>query len=106
MIDIPFNIKTDSLLFMSRKITTVISFKIESTFEEWVKIFDSKEADLRHSEFDIKPLFRGFSKDDPKKVICIHQAPEGNIQKFVQANSEWIKSHKVDFSSMEESSWI
>ena len=65
-----------------------------------LKIFDSKEADLRHSEFDIKPLFRGFSKDDPKKVICIHQAPEGNIQKFVQANSEWIKSHKVDFSSM------
>ena len=106
MIDIPFNIKTDSLLFMSREITTVISFEIDSTFEEWVKIFDSKEADLRHSEFDIKPLFRGFSKDDPKKVICIHQAPEGNIQKFVQANSEWIKSHKVDFSSMEESSWI
>ena len=34
------------------------------------------------------------------------RAPEGNIQKFVQANSEWIKSHKVDFSSMEESSWI
>ena len=87
MIDIPFNIKTDSLLFMSRKITTVISFKIESTFEEWVKIFDSKEADLRHSEFDIKPLFRGFSKDDPKKVICIYQPPGGNIQNFIQSNS-------------------
>ena len=72
---------------MSSKITTIISFKIESTFEEWVKIFDSKEADLRHTEFDIKPLFRGFSKDDPKKVICINQAQEGNIQEFVQANS-------------------
>jgi len=106
MLDIPFNVKKISYSLMSRKITTVISFKIESKFEEWVKIFDSKEANLRHSEFDIKPLFRGFSKDDPKKVICIHQAPEENIQKFVQANSEWIKSHKVDFSSMEESSWI
>ena len=63
MFDIPFNIKKISYYLMSRKITTVISFKIESTFEEWVKIFDSKEADLRHSEFDIKPLFRGFSKD-------------------------------------------
>ena len=93
MFDIPFNIKKISYSLMSRKITNV-------------KIFDSKEADLRHSEFDIKPLFRGFSKDDPKKVICIHQAPERNIQKFVQANSEWIKSHKVDFSSMEESSRI
>ena len=91
---------------MSRKITTVISFKIESTFEEWVKIFDNKEADQRHSEFDIKPLLRGFIKDDQKKVICIHQAPKRNIQRFAQANSKWIKSHKVDFSSMEESSWI
>ena len=91
---------------MSRKITTVISFKIESTFEEWVKILDSKEADRRHSEFDIKPLLRGFSKDDPKKVIWIHQAPEGNIQKFFQAKSKWINSHKIDFSTMEESSWI
>jgi len=90
---------------MSKEITTVISFKIESTFKEWVKIFDSKESYLRHSEFDIKPLFRGFSKDDPKKVICIHRAPEGNIQKFVQSNSEWIKSHKVDFLSMEELYW-
>ena len=41
-----------------------------------------------------------------KKVTCINQAAEGNIQKFVQANSEWIKSEKVDFSTMDESSWI
>ena len=91
---------------MSRKITTVISFKIESTFEELVKFFDSKETDLRHFEFDIKPFFRGFSKDDPKKVICIYQDQEGNIQKFFQANSELIKINKVNFSTMEESSWI
>ena len=106
MFDIPFNIKKISYCLMSRKITTAISFKIESKFEEWVKIFDGKEANLRHSEFDIKPLFRGFSKDHPKKVICIHLAPKGNFQRFVQANSAWIKSHKIDFSSMEESSWI
>ena len=91
---------------MSRKINIMISYKNESTFEEWLKIFDCKKTDLRHSKFDIKQLFRGFNKDDPKKVICIHQDSEGNIQKFVQANSEWIKSHKVDFSNMEESSWI
>ena len=91
---------------MSCSVTSVFTFNIESTFDEWAAIFDSAEADKRHSEFDIKPLFRGFSKDDPKKVICIHQAPEGNIQKFIQANSEWIKSHKVDFSTIEESAWI
>ena len=91
---------------MFRKIKTIISSKIESRFEEWVIIFDSKEADLRHSEFNIKRLFRRFSKDDPKKVICIHKAPEGNIQKFVKANIESTKSHNVDFLTMEESSWI
>ena len=80
---------------MSREITIIISFKIKSKFEEWVKIFDSKEADLRHCEFDINPFFRGFSKDDPKKVICINKATEGNIQKFVQSNSEWIKVTKL-----------
>ncbi len=106
MFNITLNIKKITYSLMSREKTTVISFKIENTFEEWVKIFDSKEADLRHSEFDIEPLFRGFSKDDPKKVIYIKEAPEGNIQNFFQANSERIKSHKVDFSSMEESSWI
>ena len=64
------------------------------------KILDSIEEYLRHSEFDINPLFIGFSKDDPKKVIYIHQAQEGNIQKLFKANSEWIKSHKVDFSTI------
>ena len=46
---------------MFRKITTEISFKIESTYQEWVKFFDSKKADLRNYEFDIKPIFREFS---------------------------------------------
>ncbi len=64
MFDLPFNIKKISYYLMFRKITTAISFKIESTFEEWVKIFDSKEADLRHSEFDIKPLL-----EDSVKMI-------------------------------------
>ena len=91
---------------MPRKIITVISFKIESKFEEWVKFFDSKEADPGHPKIDIKPPFGGFSKDDPNKVNCMHHTPEGNIQKFVQANIEWIKSHKVHLSTLEESTWI
>ncbi len=91
---------------MTLQITTVLTFKIESTFEEWSAIFDSEEADRRHSEFKIKPIFRGVSKNDPKKVIVLLQSPEGNIQKFVEANSKWIESHTVDFSTMEESTWI
>ena len=75
-------------MFMSRKITTIISLRSANTFEEWVNFFDIKERNLRYSESDIKPLFRILSVDDPKKVIFINQAPEGNIQKFVQANNE------------------
>ena len=78
-----------------RKITILISFKIESIFEEWAKIFDSKQADLRHSKFEINLLFRGFSKDDPKKVVCIQQAPDGNIQKFVQEIVNGLKVTKL-----------
>ena len=91
---------------MSRTIKKLIYFEIKGTFEKLVKIFDIKEVDIKHFEFDIKPLFREFIKDGSKKVIYILQVPEGNIQKFVQANSEWIKSHKVYFSTMEESAWI
>ena len=91
---------------MSRKITKVFYFKIEIAFEELVKIFDSKEVELRYSEYDIKSLFRGFCKDDPKKVICINQSVEENIKKFFQANIECTKSHKVDLSTMEESALI
>jgi len=83
-----------------------MSLKIENAFDEWVKIFDIKVEDLKHSEVEIKLLFRGLSIEDTKKVICINQALEGNIQKLIQANSEWIKSHKIYFSTMEESSWV
>ena len=91
---------------MSRKISDAIYFKNGITFEEWLKNFDSKEVHLRHYEFEIKPLPRGFFKNNHKKIICINQSPEGNIQKFVQANNELIRSNKVDFSTMEEFSWV
>ena len=38
---------------MSCSVTSVFTFKIESTFDEWAAIFDSEEANKRHSEFDI-----------------------------------------------------
>ena len=52
---------------------------------------------------NIKPLFRGVSKEDPHKVIVIHQAPDGIIQKFIESNGHWMTTHKVDLSTMEES---
>ena len=91
---------------MSCSVTSVFTFKIESTFDEWSAIFDSAEADKRHSEFEIKPLFRGVSKEDPQKVIVIHQAPEGNMQKFFEMHGSWIATHGVNISTIEVSDWI
>ena len=93
-------------MIWSCSFTSVFTFKIEITFDEWVAIFDSEEANKRHAQYDIKPLFRGVSKEDPQKVIVIHKAPEGNVQKFVEANGEWIATHRVDLSTMSETSWI
>ena len=90
---------------MSCSVTTVYTFKIESSFEEWVSIFDSEEANKRHSEYEIKPLYRGVCKNDPRKVIVIHQHPEGNDKKFLEANSDWIATHKAVLSTMEQSAW-
>ena len=67
--------------------------------------FDSEEAEKRYAEYDIKPLYRGVSKEDSQKVIVIHQAPEGNVQKFVEANGDWMATHRVDLSTMNGTSW-
>ena len=70
---------------MSSTVTSVFTFKVESTFDEWAAIFDSKEATRRHREFNIQPCTEG-SDDDPQKIVVIHQHPEGNIEKFIEAN--------------------
>ena len=91
---------------MEIKLTTVFTFKIKSTFDQWLEFFDSKESGERLSEFDIKPLFRGQSKQDPQKVIVIYQAPEGNMQKFFETHGAWIATHGVNISTIEVSDWI
>ena len=87
---------------MFRKINAVIPFKIESSFYELANKFDSKALYISHTEFYIKILSKCFSKDDPQKLICIQKTLGGNIQNFLQSNIEWIKSHIVDYLTMEE----
>ena len=87
---------------MSRTLTALIPFKIGCSFYQCTKKFFTKAVHRRHSEFDINPLFRAFSKYHPQKLIYVYKALEGNIQKFVQSNSDWIKTQKVDFINMEE----
>ena len=87
-------------------ITTVFTFKIEISFVEWLAFFDSEDSNKRLSEFDIKPLYRGQSKKDPQKVIVIHQAQEGKMQKFFEKHGSWIASHGVKISTIEVSDWL
>ena len=91
---------------MTIKATTVFTFKIENNFNEWKVFFDSEDSYKRLSEFDIKPLFRGQSNKDPQQVIVIHQAPEGNIQKFFEKHGSWIATHGVKVSTIKVSDWL
>ena len=85
--------------------TTVVTFKLNGTFAEWSTIFDSDEAKRRHAEYGIKPLYRGVNKRDSQKVIVIHQHSAGDLEKFLAANGDWISTHDVDMTSLEQSVW-
>ena len=50
-------------------------------FDECTAMLDNTEADKRQSEFDIKPFFKLRRKEDPQRIIVIHQAPRGNCQR-------------------------
>ena len=71
--------------------TTVFTFQISNTFEEWAKIFDSPEIDQFHKSAGLSPLYRGKSLTDPKEVIVIHQAEEG-VAKHIFSDPETIKT--------------
>ncbi len=86
--------------------TTVVTFKLNGSFAEWAAIFDSDEANKRHADYGIKPLYRGRSKTDSKKVIVIHQHQEGDLEKFLHANGDWISTHDVDMTSFDQTTWI
>ena len=88
--------------------TTVFTFQISNTFQEWVKLFDSAEIDAFHKTVGLTPLYRGKSINDPKKVIVIHQAEEG-VAKHVFSDPETIKNIEDGghiYSTTKITSWI
>ena len=88
--------------------TTVFTFKISNTFEEWAKIFDSEEIDEFHKSVGIIPLYRGKSLTDPQEVIVIHQAEEG-VAKHIFSDPETIKNIEKGghiYSTTKITSWL
>ena len=71
--------------------TTVFTFKLSNTFEEWVKMFDSPEINVFHKTVGQTPRFWGKSLIEPKEVIVIPQ-PEEGVAKYVFSDPETIKN--------------
>jgi len=57
--------------------TTVFTFKISVSFEEWAAVYDSQEIIQMNKERGIICLYKGVKKDDPTSVILIEQGEEG-----------------------------
>ena len=88
--------------------TTVFTFKLANTFEDWVKMFDSTETTEFHKKVGLTPLYRGRSIIDPIEVIVIHQAEEG-VAKHVFSDPETIKSIESSghvYSTTKITSWV
>ena len=88
--------------------TSVFTFKISNTFEEWVTIFDSKEIDEFHKSAGITPLYRGKSLIDPQEVIVIHQAEQG-VAKHIFSDPETIQNIEAGghiYSTTKITSWL
>lgn len=87
--------------------TTVLTFKISNTFEEWVRTFDSKEIDEFHKSVGINPIYRGKGITDPQEVVVIHQAEEGVVRQIL-SDPETIKKIENSghiYSTTKTSSW-
>jgi len=88
--------------------TSVFTFKISNTFEEWSKVFDSSEIDEFHKSAGLSPLYRGKSLTDPQEVIVIHQAEEG-VAKHIFSDPEIIKKIEAGghiYSTTKITSWL
>ena len=68
--------------------TTVISFDITSSFEDWANAYDKSLP--AQKEFGLESLYRGHEKDDPTKCVVIVSASEGALDKFMEANAEMV----------------
>ena len=68
--------------------TTVITFDITSSFEDWAYAYDKSLP--AQKEFGLESLYRGHEKDDPNKCVVIVSASEGALDKFMEANAEMV----------------
>ena len=64
--------------------TTVFTFKLSNTFEEWVKMFDSPEIDAFHKTVGLTPLYRGKSLIILRKLLLFIKLKKVWLSMFFQ----------------------
>ena len=69
--------------------TTIITFDITSSFENWVNVYD--ESLPKQKEFGLNSLYRGHEKDDPTQCIVIVSAGEGAQVNSWRQTLRWLQ---------------
>ncbi len=70
--------------------TTVITFEITSNFSDWSKAYD--ESIPLQKEFGLVSMFRGNNKNEPSKCVVVVSAEPGQLDKFMEANSDMVEA--------------
>lgn len=79
-----------------------ITFKITTTFDEWVKTFDADQPQLNAD--DITTLTRGVNQSDSTQVRIVLRAPSLEVlQQNMQRNTDAINDsgHVIDSTAFE-----
>ncbi len=63
----------------------LIVFRINNSFSKWSEDFDNSFTTI--NSYEVTPIFRGVSKEDPKKVIAVIQGNSSGIDKFIRNNN-------------------
>ena len=84
---------------------SITTFKIKVPFDQWSREFDSKETREMHKANNIKPLFRGFSNNNPSQVVVIHQSKPGVVKRILSENKSVIEATGHIMKTTSTSNW-
>ena len=66
--------------------TVVFELEIRISFEEWSRYVDDSEAEARQSA-GVKLVYRGLQANSLNRVMIIHQAEKGVVDRYVSAQA-------------------
>ena len=72
--------------------TVVFELEISIPFEEWSRHVDDSEAEARKSA-GVQLLYRGLQANSLNRVIIIHQAEKGVVDRYVSAQVDVFTSN-------------